>query len=158
MDRWDFSWDLNPGPPQKSMAAIIPVDKPEKFKSGGENTAAEKGKALKLAKGGAFQLQISLFQRSRNTPVFIGQLLPFPFAPSHCPYRKRRIIMKFPINLHSFRSSVQRYYEVEIEIVGRHNCSHYRSFKKILRLSDWGVLKHLKTRRQDKPAAISLET
>ena len=29
---------------------------------------------------------------------------------------------------------------------------------KILRLSEWGLLKHLNTRRQGKPAAISLET
>ena len=72
--------------------------------------AAEKGKALKLAKGGAFQLQISLFQRSRSTPMFIGQLLPFFFAPSHCPYRENRTVMKIPVNPHSFRSSVQRYY------------------------------------------------
>ena len=53
MDRKGFSWDLNPGPPQKSMAAIIPVDKPEDSNLG-ENTAAERGKAVKLAKGGAF--------------------------------------------------------------------------------------------------------
>ena len=66
MDRWDLSWDLNPGPSQKSMAVIIPVDKPEDSNLG-ENTAAERGKAVKLAKGGAFKLQISLFQRSRNT-------------------------------------------------------------------------------------------
>ncbi len=91
------------------MTAIIPVDKPEDSNLGG-NTAAERGKAEKLAKGGAFQLQISLFQRSRNTPVFIGQLLPFSFAPSHCPYRKNRTVMKIPINPHSFRSNVQRYY------------------------------------------------
>ena len=68
----------------------------------GENTTAEKGKAVKLAKGGAFQLQITLFQRSRNTPVFICQLLPYSFAPSHCPYRKHRTVMKIPINAHSF--------------------------------------------------------
>ena len=97
MDMWDFSWDLNPGPPQKSMAAIIPVDKPEDSNLG-ENTAAERGKAVKLTKGGAFQLQISLYQRSRNTPVFIGQLLPFFFGPSHCPYRENCIDMKIPIN------------------------------------------------------------
>ena len=66
---------------------IIPVDKPEHLNLGG-NTTAERGKAVKLAKGGVFQLQISLFQRSRNAPVFIGQLLPFSFAPSHCPYRE----------------------------------------------------------------------
>ena len=53
MDRWNFSWDLIPGPPQKSMAAIIPVDKPEDSNLG-ENTAAEREKAVKLAKGGAF--------------------------------------------------------------------------------------------------------
>ena len=47
---------------------------------------------------------------------------------------------------------------MEIEIVGRHNCSHYRFLLKILRLSEWGLLKHLNTRRQGKPAAISLET
>ena len=47
------------------MAAIIPVDKPEDSNLG-ENTAAEKGKAVKLAKGGAFQLRISLYQRFRN--------------------------------------------------------------------------------------------
>ena len=59
------------------MTAIIPVDIPEKFKSGGTNAAAEKGrKALKLAKGGAFHLQISLFQRSRNTPKLNDLLLP----------------------------------------------------------------------------------
>ena len=91
------------------MAAIIPVDKPEDSNLG-ENTATERGKAVKLAKGGAFQLQISLYQRSRNTPVFIGQLLPFFFAPSHCPYRKNRTVMKIPINPHYFRSNVQRYY------------------------------------------------
>ena len=91
------------------MAAIISVDKPENSNLG-ENTAAERGKAVKLAKGGAFQLQISLYQRSRNTPVFIGQLLPFFFAPSHCPYRKNRTVMKIPINPHYFRSNVQRYY------------------------------------------------
>ena len=68
------------------MAAIITVDKPENSNLGG-NTAAEKGKAVKLAKRGAFQSQISLFQRSRNTPVFIGQLLPFSFDLSHGPYR-----------------------------------------------------------------------
>ena len=91
------------------MAAIIPVDKREDSNLG-ENTAAERGKAVKLAKGGAFQPQISLFQRSPNTPVFIGQLLPFSFAPSHCPYRKNRTVMKIPINPHSFRSNVQRCY------------------------------------------------
>ena len=90
------------------MVATIPVDKPEDSNLG-ENTAAERGKAVKLAKGGAFQLQISLFRRSRNTPVFIGQLLPFCFAPSHCPYPKNRTVMKIPINPHSFRSNVQRY-------------------------------------------------
>ena len=79
------------------MAAIIPVDKPEDSNLG-ENTAAERGKAVKLAKGGAFQLQILLYQRSRNTPVFIGQLLLFFFGPSHCPYRKNCIDMKIPIN------------------------------------------------------------
>ena len=91
------------------MAAIIPVDKPEDSNLGG-NTAAERGKTVKLAKGGAFQRQISLFQRSRNTAVFIGQLLPFSFAPSHCPYRKNCTVIKIPINPHSFRSNVQRYY------------------------------------------------
>ena len=40
------------------MAAMIPVDKPEDSNLG-ENTAAERGKAVKLVKGGAFQLQIS---------------------------------------------------------------------------------------------------
>ena len=109
MDRWDFSWDLNPGPPQKSMAAIIPEDKPEDSNLG-ENTAAERRKAVQLAKGGAFQLQVSLCQRSRNTPVLIGQLLPFSFAPSHCPYRENCIDMKIPINSLYFRSNVQRYY------------------------------------------------
>ena len=79
------------------MAATIPVDKPEDSNLG-ENTAAERGKAVKLAKGGAFQLQTSLFQRFHNTPVFIGQLLPFSFAPSHCPYRKYCTDMKIPIN------------------------------------------------------------
>ena len=91
------------------MAAIIPVDKPDDSNLG-ENTAAERGKAVKLAKGGAFQLQISLCQRSRNTPVFIGQLLLFFFAPSHCPCLKNRTIMKIPINPLYFRSNVQRYY------------------------------------------------
>ena len=110
MDRWDFSWDLNPGPPKKkSMAATIPVDKPEDSNLG-ENTATERGKAVKLAKGGEFQLQTSLFQRFRNIPVFIGQLLPFSFAPSHCPYRKNCTDMKIPINAHYFRSNVQRCY------------------------------------------------
>ena len=85
------------------------MDKPEKFKSGG-NTAAGKGKAVKLAKGGTFQFQISLFQRSRNTPMFIGQLLPSSFALIHCPYRKHDTVMKIPINPHPFQSSVQRYY------------------------------------------------
>ena len=97
IDRWDFNRDLNPGPPQKSMAVIIPVDKPEDSNLG-ENTAAARGKAVKLAKGGAFQLQISLYQRSRNTPVFIGQLSPFFFTPRHCPYRKNRTVMKISIN------------------------------------------------------------
>ena len=91
------------------MVAIIPVDKPEDSNLG-ENTAGERGKAVKLAKGGVFQLQTSLFQRSRNIPVFIGQLLPFSLAPSHCPYRENRTVMKIPINPHSFRSNVQRYY------------------------------------------------
>ena len=91
------------------MAVIIAVDKPEDSNLGG-NTEAERGKAVKLAKGGAFQLQISLYQRSRNTPVFIGQLLPFFFAPSHCPYRENRTVMKIPINPHYFCSNVQRYY------------------------------------------------
>ena len=91
------------------MAAIIPVDKPEDSNLG-ENTAAERGKEVKLAKGGAFQLQISLYQRSPNTPEFIGPLLPFFFAPSHCPYRENRTVMKIPINPHYFRSNVQRYY------------------------------------------------
>ena len=109
MDRWGFSWDLNPGPPPKSMAAIIPVDKPEDSNLE-ENSAAERRKAVKLAKGGAFQLQTSLFQRFRNTPVFMGQLLPFSFALSHCPYRENRTVMKILINPHSFRSHVQRYY------------------------------------------------
>ena len=90
------------------MVATIRVDKPEDSNLGG-NTAAEREKEVKLAKGGAFQLQISLFHRSRNTRVFIGQLLPFSFAPSHCPYRKNRTVMKIPINPHSFRSNVQRY-------------------------------------------------
>ena len=103
------------------MAVIILVDKPEDSNLGG-NTAAERGKAVKLAKGGAFQLQISLFQRSRNTPVIIGQMLPFSFAPRHCSYRKNRTVMKIPINPHCFHSNVQRYYEVEIR---RHNCSHF---------------------------------
>ena len=83
------------------MAAIIPVDKPGDSNLG-ENTAAERGKAVKLAKGGAFQLQISLYQRSRNTPVFIDQLLLFFFAPSHCPYRKNCTDMKAPNNPHYF--------------------------------------------------------
>ena len=91
------------------MSAIIAVDKPEDSNLG-ENTAAEQRKAVKLAKEGAFQHQISLFQRSRNTPVFIGQLLPLSFAPSHCPYRNNRTVMKIPNNPHSFRSNVQRYY------------------------------------------------
>ena len=96
------------------MVAIIPVDKPEDSNLG-ENTATERGKAVKLAKGGAFQLQITVFQRSRNTAVFIGQLLPFSFAPSHCPYRKNYIDMKIPIIRHYFRRDVQRYYLAEIE-------------------------------------------
>ena len=91
------------------MVAIIPVDKPEDSNLG-EHTATEKGKAVKLAKGGAFQLQTSLFQRFRNTPVFIGQLLPFSFAPSHCPYWKNCIDMKIPINSLYFRGNVQRCY------------------------------------------------
>ena len=84
------------------MAAIIPVDKPDDS-SLGENTAGERGKVVKLAKGGVFQLQTSLFQRSRNTSVFIGQLLPFSFAPSHCPYRKSCTDMKIPFNRQYFR-------------------------------------------------------
>ena len=60
---------------------------PEKS-SLGRHTATERGKTVELAKGGAFQLQTSLFQRFHNTPVFIGQLLPFSFTPSHCPYWK----------------------------------------------------------------------
>ena len=91
------------------MEEIIPVDKTGDSNLG-ENTAAERGKGVKVAKGGAFQLQMPLFQRSRNTSVFIGQLLPFSFAPSHCPYRENRTVMKIPINPHSFRSNVQRYY------------------------------------------------
>ena len=85
------------------MVAIIPADKPE-------DIAAERGKAVKLAKGGAFQLQISLYQRSCKAPVFIGQLLPFFFAPSHCPYRENRTVMKIPIKTHYFRSNVQQYH------------------------------------------------
>ena len=84
------------------MAAIIPVDKPEDSNLG-ENTAAERGNAVKLAKRGAFKLQTSLFQRFRNTPVFIGQLLPISFAPSHCTYRKSCIDMKISFNRHNFR-------------------------------------------------------
>ena len=91
------------------MAAIIPVDKLEDLNLG-ENTVAEKGKAVKLAKGGAFQLQTSLFQRFRNTPVFIAQLLPFSLAPSHCPYRENCTDMKIPFNPHYFRCNVQRHY------------------------------------------------
>ena len=57
-----------------------------------------------------------LFQRFRNTPVFIGQLLPFSFAPSHCPYRKNCLRMKVPINSLYFRSktaaSVARQYNL----------------------------------------------
>ena len=37
-----------------------------------------------------------LFQRFHNTPVFIGQLLPFSFAPSDCPYCKDCIDMRVP--------------------------------------------------------------
>ena len=99
MDRWDFSLDFNPDLLTKSMEAIIPVDKPEDSNLG-ETTAAERGKAVKIAKGGAFQLQTTLFQRFRYTPVFIGQLLPFSFAPSHCSYRKKCPNMKIPINPH----------------------------------------------------------
>ena len=91
------------------MAAIISVDKPEDSNLG-ENTAAERGKAVKLAKGGAFQLQITVFQRSRNNAVVIGQLLPFSFAPSHCPYRENCIDMKIAIDSLYFRSNVQRCY------------------------------------------------
>ena len=57
------------------MVAMIPLDKPEDSNLG-ENTAAERGKAVTLAKRGAFQLQISLFQRFHNTPVFIGSCYP----------------------------------------------------------------------------------
>ena len=103
MDRWDFSWDVTQGLIKKSMVAVIPVDRPE-------DSAAERGKAVKLAKGGAFQLQISLFQRFRNTPVFIRQLLPFSSASSHYPYRKHCVDVKIPINSLYFRGNVQRCY------------------------------------------------
>ena len=141
MDRWGFSWDLSPGPPQKINGGDNPSRQTWKIQIRGEDTAAGKGKAVKLAKGGVFQLQMSLFQRSRNTPMFIGQVWPYSFAPSHCPYRRHRTVMKIPINPHYFRSSVQRYYYVEIEIIGKHNCCHFSlhhnsSLLKILRLSD----------------------
>ena len=56
---------------KKWMTAMLPVDNLKNQVLGG-HTATERGKAVKLAKGGAFQLQTSLFQRFRNTPVFIG--------------------------------------------------------------------------------------
>ena len=43
MDRWDFSWDVTHDLIKKSMVAVIPVDKPE-------DSAAERGKAVQLAK------------------------------------------------------------------------------------------------------------
>ena len=89
------------------MAAIIPFDKRDS--NLGENTAAERAIAVKLAKGGVFQLQTSLFQRFRNIPVFIGHLLPFSFAPN-CPYRKNCTDMKILINAHYFHSNIQRCY------------------------------------------------
>ena len=49
------------------MVAIIPVDKPEDSNLG-ENAAAERGKAVKLAKGGAFQLQTFLISALSQHP------------------------------------------------------------------------------------------
>ena len=49
------------------MVTIIPVDKPEDSNLG-ENTATERGKAVKLAKGGAFQPQTSLISALSQHP------------------------------------------------------------------------------------------
>ena len=57
----------NPGPYKKSMVAVIPVDKPEDSNLG-KNEAAERGKAEKIAKGGAFQLQTSLISALSQHP------------------------------------------------------------------------------------------
>ena len=68
------------------MVAIIPVDKPEDSNLGG-NAAAERGKAVKLAKGGAFQLQTSLISAlSQHSYVYWpGVTLLFRSEPLSLP-------------------------------------------------------------------------
>ena len=60
------------------MVAIIPVDKPEDSNPG-ENAAAERGKAVKLAKGGAFQLQTSLISALSQHPCVYRPAATFLF-------------------------------------------------------------------------------
>ena len=122
IDWWNFSWDLNIGPPQR-------ID-------GGNNSSWEtwgyssgKRKSSKISqKEVHYNFRHRLFQRFRNTPVFIGQLLPFYFAPSHCSPRKTCIDVQIPIDILLF--SQQR---STVLLDGNWNrwptqCIHYRSF------------------------------
>ena len=84
------------------MVAISPVDKLEDSNLGG-NAAAERGKAVKLAKGGAFQLQTSLISAlSQHSYVYWpGVTLLFRSEPLSLP--KNCTDMKIPFNRQYFR-------------------------------------------------------
>ena len=88
--RWGFSWDLTQGLLKKSMVAIVPVNL---------RIRRRKEESSKISqKEVHFNSRHRLFQRFRNTPVFIGLLLPLYFSPSHCPLRNTCINMKIPID------------------------------------------------------------
>ena len=82
------------------MVAIIPVDKPE-------DSAAERGKAVKLAKGGAFQLYTShISALSQHSYVdWPGVTLLFRSEPLSLP---EKLFRHEPVNPHSFLFSQQR--------------------------------------------------
>ena len=65
MDRWDFSWDVTQGLIKKSMVAVIPVDKPE-------DSAAERGKAVKLAKRRCISASDITYFRDFATPLCLS--------------------------------------------------------------------------------------
>ena len=78
MDRWDFSWDLTQGLLKKSMVAIVPVNLTIQQRTEESSKISQKEVH--------FSSKHRLFQRFRNTPVFIGLLLPLYLSPSDCSY------------------------------------------------------------------------
>ena len=118
MDRWDFSWDLNPGPPQK-------IDGGDKSSWQPEDSATERGKAVKLAKGGAFQLQTSIISALSQHPCVYRPAVTLLFRSKPLSFPKK---MHRHENCNQFPFFSQQRSMVLLDgnyNLGWHKCSHY---------------------------------